>query len=327
MSKKKATKTPPSQEDAIRAAATGQLVACRINADWRQRGQAVMLVLRRSGARRYAAASFLVDLWCAGLKDAWGKLDISQAEFDQMALQMDERMERTMHEAELAEIAAVVAGGIRFARQNGFRLPGETDWWAAFVGPLRVDDADLAAFGVDGGKLRWIGPRWDLEARQERQTVEEFAARADVEALFDVYDDDDDGEEDEDLAEEWLADPIARQMMAAQVEKIIPRATDAIRRWCFAQAIRPADRLKEAVTFLMRQMVELPLPAGLESGDWDDAFMQQASQQAMDRVIAQIAPQDRPKMELAIEQVMQFVQQFKSHEEALAALGFDQSEE
>src|SRR5687767_4262155 len=54
-----------------RIASAGELVACYMNDDWRERGQAVAFVLRRGPGGVLAMASFMIDLWCAGLKDAW----------------------------------------------------------------------------------------------------------------------------------------------------------------------------------------------------------------------------------------------------------------
>src|SRR5437016_12107394 len=83
-----------------RAASAGEVDACYINPDWRERGQAVAYVLTRLPGGTCAMATFMVDLWCAGLKDAWGVTDITRTEFEEdYVKRMEERsdlpLERT----------------------------------------------------------------------------------------------------------------------------------------------------------------------------------------------------------------------------------------
>src|SRR5947207_2226968 len=77
----------------VKWAAQGRLVACMMNADWRERGQAVPFVLREGPGGRYVMATFMIDLWCAGLKDAWGRVDVLRNEFDEAVDRMDGTME------------------------------------------------------------------------------------------------------------------------------------------------------------------------------------------------------------------------------------------
>src|SRR5258708_33453145 len=69
-----------------------ELIACNVNSDWRERGQASVFILRRSGGQ-LALASFFVDLWCCGLKDAWGRFGVTREEYDQMLARMGVRMD------------------------------------------------------------------------------------------------------------------------------------------------------------------------------------------------------------------------------------------
>lgn len=207
-------------------AAAGALVACHVNADWRERGQATVYVLRRSPGPTagLAMATFFVDLWCAGLKTVWGRFDILREEYDDVVERMGDRMDASMPEVPLEQAAAIVAGGIRFAVQNGFRLPAHYQRWTAFLGgKLDWQHADISAFGVEGGrKLRWVAPMEDLRARLIGSTVEQFLARPDVEFIGDLgglyvpadvdeewddeYEDDEDyGEDDDDDEGEGVA--------------------------------------------------------------------------------------------------------------------------
>jgi hypothetical protein len=129
-----------------------------------------------------------VDLWCAGLKDAWGILDVGREQLDLMVDKMDAQLDGTMAQVDLDEIRQVVAGALRFARRNGFRLPRHYERWTAFLGDLGDwrSQADLAHFGIDGNpdRMRWVGPVEDLRRRLIGSTVDDFIARPDVEVII-----------------------------------------------------------------------------------------------------------------------------------------------
>ena len=78
-----------------------------------------------------ALVGFLVDLWCAGLKDAWGDLHVTRADFEEHSERARARMGVELAELDTATARKLIAGGIRFARQNGFRLPAHYERWVA----------------------------------------------------------------------------------------------------------------------------------------------------------------------------------------------------
>jgi hypothetical protein len=57
--------------------------------------------------------------------------------------------------------------------------------------------------------------------------------------------------------------------------------------------------------------------------DSQDPRVEEATQMAMERLVERIPPQERPVMQEAIDQMLQFVQQFDSPEAVMQALGFD----
>ena len=56
-----------------RIARDGGTLECYVNANWRETGMANLNVLGHAPGGRLALASFLVDVWCVGLKDAYGR--------------------------------------------------------------------------------------------------------------------------------------------------------------------------------------------------------------------------------------------------------------
>src|SRR5579872_4721209 len=58
-------------------AAEGGTLECWITPDWKEQGLASIQVLAHTAGGRCASAGFLVDLWCVGLKDGFGRSEVS----------------------------------------------------------------------------------------------------------------------------------------------------------------------------------------------------------------------------------------------------------
>ncbi len=329
-------------------AAHGRQMAVWANADWRERGQASVFVLREKPGGGLAMAGFLVDLWCAGLKDAWGRLDVFREEFDEIVDRMGERMDDSMAEVPLAEAAGIVAGGIRFAVRNGFRLPAHYTRWTAFLGPLDPDHADLAHFGVEGGtNLRWVAPLEDLRRRLIGSTVEEFLARKDVEFVLGVGDDlgefapalegddededEDDDEGDDDLDDTEADDPAAGPVADAPASSLsgneaIPyesvrrsseRVAAGVRQWCFSEGLTPSPYLALAAGLsTAAHMTDLAREAEGEAVEWASGVQHPVIANAL----AAMPEANRPALLEAMSQIGRFASQFHTPEAMEAAL-------
>ncbi len=138
---------------------------CYIDTDWHTDGMATILVLRKAPDGGYAMAGFMVDLWCCGLKDAWGRLDITREEFHKEMLEsLSERLEIQECDCNLAK--RLIAGGIRVAHENGFTLPLRYERWASVLGVKDQDDADLSDFGTGADPPgAYVGTMADLTKR------------------------------------------------------------------------------------------------------------------------------------------------------------------
>ena len=97
----------------------------------------------------------------------------------------DNLLDRMREELDVARLSTseakrLVAGGVRFARQNGFKLPPHYERWTAIFGDLGdLAAVDLTDFGVEGG-LRYVGTKAFLQRRLAACTVDEFLNRPDV---------------------------------------------------------------------------------------------------------------------------------------------------
>lgn len=292
---------------------SGELVACYVNRDWREDGKASLYLLRRVPGGGHAMAAFLVDLWCIGLKDAWGRLDISYSDFI-------ESIERVPREADLVRVdldlaRRLVAGGIRFAGQNGFRLPRNYRRWTALLGGLPdPETADLSDFGVDGG-LQYVGPMDDLRQRLAHGTVEEFLSRKDVKYLI------------EELG------PALRDETELAVDEVADlvtdRALEKVRQWCFSNGLVPHPRLPDVIELTLESVLQAggavddeENEQNLEDEELDDRTAEQASAN-FERFLSLEPPVDAQGLSEAIAQLTAFMGHYSNPEEMFADLGLD----
>lgn len=312
-----------------RIAKSGGTLECHVNADWRESGMANVQVLGQAADGRLAHAAFLVDVWCVGLKDAYGHRTIARADFEDQLDRMSEMLDIVRIPA--AEAKRLVAGGIRFARQNGFHLPPHHDRWTAIFGDLGdVASADLADFGVDGG-LRYIGTEDFLRRRLSACTPEQFLSRPDVNWV--MYDgtprtlgDRDALQQDDALEDEGNqvdSDGSDEELLAALQEMIGStggRIEDAVRVWCSQTGQPPHPRLREAVATLLVSTV--PLAAVLEAGDEAAAGLEDvpAPDELVDEALHGLPEGERRSIEEAMDQVNSFMRQFESPRDMLAAV-------
>jgi len=286
-----------------RAGSSGELSACYINSNWRENGQAAIYCVRSLTDGTCAIACFLIDLWCMGLKDAWGRVDISTRELnDEILPQVRQDFELIRVKPEV--IQRLVAGGIRFARDNGFRLPKRYQRWTALLGDIGDSQtADLSEFGVDG-KLRYFGTMEDLRKRLIGCTVEQFLQREDVE--FCMGDDDFSLLDDEEIAFEEAC------------EEMKQRGLDAVRQWCFANGFQPHSKLPEAWDIAMEALLQTEI-------EGSDAVMNdEECERAADKMAQLMSLHDPSTMDYlygAIMQLGQFMAQFESMEELYQTLG------
>ena len=288
----------------VRIGNTGELVACYVNRHWHDRGMASIYVLRRVTGGGHVLAAFLVDIWCIGLKDAWGNLSITQQEFQESVL------ERLPAEMELARVdpdvvRRLVAGGIRFARQNGFRLPRHYQRWTALLGNLgNPETADLRDFGVDGG-LRYVGALEDLRRRLVGSSAEAFLARPDVKYIIGP----------DDLYEPDEATAAVEEVTEAFAERVL----DKVREWCFAEGRVPHPRLPDAIDLMAASM--LNADSDTEGEDAANDVLADSASGNLDRFLEFESPQSKWELSAATAQLGTFTSQFRSSEEMFAALG------
>lgn len=209
----------------------GALHACVVNKDWREHAEATILLARDVAPRRVTMAAFLVDTWAMGLKDAWGRTDISYSEFDEAIGRLDEQLGVCPLNLGLAR--HLVYGGIKLARELGFRLPRRYERWTAVLGPLPQGESPDMSLFLCNGEIRLICSMRDLESRLVGTTPERFLARPDVHYIL--------GDDDFTLLDD--EDDEAFDAMAEFEQAMV----DRVKQWCFANGQTPHPLLPHVV--------------------------------------------------------------------------------
>lgn len=207
--KKQAARKAASENPLRRIAKSGLPLECWVSSIWRRNGLADVFVIGHIPGGSECLVVFLIDLYCVGLKDAWGRKDLTRAQIRDEFLEPRQERGGKLEKLDVEKVRRLVAGAIRFSRQNGFSLPAHYERWTAILGDLgQINNADLSDFGAPGGGLLYIGDLDFLRRRLIAATPDEFLSRPDVkfmgppEGFFSEIDDESDFEDDEDEDED-----------------------------------------------------------------------------------------------------------------------------
>lgn len=296
----------------------GQVVACYINANWKTEGMGSLMVLRAVPSGGYAMASFLIDTWCVGLKEAWGRINATREEFDD-AIDHQRESGLVIERIDPDMARRLVAGAIRFSTRNGFRLPHRYERWTAIlggVGDWRL--ASLQDFGTEDGTLCYVGTEEFLHKRLIGCTPQQFLARKDVHFLMggpvSGFDDQPDAE-----AEEHA---VTEEEFEGVMSALRKRWLDAARRWCFAEGQQPHPRLGDALDLTLAAMLQVPA----DEHDDTDAASSIAAEN-LDRFLDIEDPRAAAELREAMLQVQEFVAHFDSPKAMAKALRLESLDE
>jgi len=144
----------------LRAAGAWPLHEVLISESWADPKQLTqVLVARRSPAGQVAAAVFLVDQACLGVKSALGRLFHSRAEYDgELRAMLVEQM--PMIEGDLNLAAKIVREAVRYAQDLGFQPDPDVADAALVVGQADPDkcQTEIPLGGPEGKPFYVAGP-------------------------------------------------------------------------------------------------------------------------------------------------------------------------
>lgn len=332
--KKQAARKTALENPLRRIAKTGQPLECWVGPMWRQNGLADIFVIGHVPGGSECLAVFLIDLYCVGLKDAYGRRDLTGAQIREGILEPREERGGKLERIDVEQVRRFVAGAIRFSRQNGFSLPAHYERWTAILGDLGdVNNADLSNFGAPDGGLLYIGDLDFLRQRLIASTPAEFISRPDVKFVGGgdllselgyepAFVDEDEEEEDEDALdgvdedEEEFDDP-AMAEMAETMRLISSSLADSVRRWCFAGGKIPSPLIDQAADYTLTRMIIQS--ASAPSSEGEAPFAALSSQ--LDDFLAGTSDEARLEMAIAVGQFKDFMQSLSSLDELFQAAG------
>jgi len=305
-----------------RLAAAGRVESCKVVGETVDQGLFSIYALLSVPNRLPTLAAFLVDKWCMGLKDAWGRLDMTNEDYHDFLESAESRAGFKLVDFDPDEARKLIAAGIRQAKVMGFRLPPNYAKWAKAMGV--GDDwasADISDFGKDG-KYFFVGPLNHLAKHLIDGDVEKFLARPDVgyitgmpgdfepddeefeagedEEIEDLDEDEDDDDEDDadDLDFDEDDDEELTDEEMQSLEEIVGTTADgmqnAVRKWCFANGVAPHPRLDEAVMLML-------IAAANHDAPGPDAA--ERTPPSKDELLSMVGPRDRGEIGDAFDQV------------------------
>lgn len=167
---------PWSGRSLLRLAPEWPVHECWISRSWQTAGALVQAVVaRRSPAGQLAAAVFLIDLGCLGVKNAFARPLESPAEYDELLQRIGEHDKLTKTNLDL--VAKVVEEAIAYAKKLGFAPHPDYREAAPFLAGAQPERAPamVPLGGKDGKPFFVAGPHDNVKRimAQLRRTVGE----------------------------------------------------------------------------------------------------------------------------------------------------------
>ena len=132
------------------------ILHARIAATLRESGMAQVVISRSLPKDRVAVAVFLVDRYCLGVKDCFGRLCI-RAEYDTLCKELDKKFEMEDHSP--ADVRKLVEGSIAYARRLGFEPHPDYHRLKPIFGDIDPQESSVEfEFGSEGKPLFISGP-------------------------------------------------------------------------------------------------------------------------------------------------------------------------
>jgi hypothetical protein len=161
--KKKKPSPPKPQMSPVKYVTSGRarllpIFECWINQNWEEEGLVTIIVSRNHSTGNVTFATFLMDMYCLGLKDTTTIFSKSAYEYRDIVDSMFESHGgKQMIDYTLAH--NIIYGGIAYAEDLGFKP--EADWaFSQFILEEDTEDIELidVAFGKDGRPCFINGP-------------------------------------------------------------------------------------------------------------------------------------------------------------------------
>ena len=149
----------------FRTSGSWPLYECLLSQEW-QKEHAItqILVARRSPIGQIATGTFLVDLGCLGVKNAFASLFNLRQEYEQK-LRADVMASQSMIEADVNLVAKIIREAIAYAKDLGFKPDPDYRDAMLVLGDVDPDacDVPIPLGGKDGKPFFFAGPRDNVD--------------------------------------------------------------------------------------------------------------------------------------------------------------------
>ena len=132
------------------------ILHARIATTLRENGLAQVIISRSLPKDRVAVAVFLVDRYCLGVKDCFGRLCV-RAEYDTLCKELDKKFEMEDHSP--ADVRKLVESAVEYARRLGFEPHPDYHRLKPIFGDIDPQESSVEfEFGSEGKPLFISGP-------------------------------------------------------------------------------------------------------------------------------------------------------------------------
>lgn len=147
----------------IRAARKLPIYECLINPSWKEDGLATILLSRRQPDDNILFATYLVDIFCLGLKDTFCNADFSLWRYEAEVRPRIHPTEK-IEECAISVAHHIIYGAIDFAWQYGFRPHKDFELSQCVLEPVdSIEPCEEIEFGKDGQPYYIAGPHDNVE--------------------------------------------------------------------------------------------------------------------------------------------------------------------
>jgi hypothetical protein len=151
---------------------------CWMSDNFAETGQ-MQIFTFKAAAGLAGVACFLIDHGVVGLKDAWARTNISHEDLDGMLGKSADRGIR-MRRVDVETVRRWVASGVRWAYENGMRLPKDWTRTASLIGGV----GDWKSANLTDFVKEFAGHPDDLRQRLLTEPFETFIQRDDIDFIF-----------------------------------------------------------------------------------------------------------------------------------------------
>lgn len=168
---------------------------CMVNADWKEAGDAEIMVVRRHSIGNYTVGMFLVDTFCRGVYDTLYWFNLSKDRLDRVLNSFKSSFEE-IEDVDYTVVHNIIFGAVEFADEAGIE-PCEDFNLTQYILEEDTDDVPLIEYEFGRNGKHWLFAQSEYEANKYLPAmIENLGDNYEV-TIDDSHDSDYDDEEDD----------------------------------------------------------------------------------------------------------------------------------